>query len=112
MAVHIFGAEEFPSLNDQKRGVVYGRLFCPNEEGALDGCWVDLMKGQNLQNMLLKLKIQNETLPRENVFFSDFVAIEDSASSLCTSITNITREGFSSQSGIGNGLETIIDLET
>ena len=112
MAEHVFGAERSPSLYDQKRGVEYGELICPNDEDVLSECWLHLVKGQNLQNLFLKLKIQNETLPREYVFLSDFVGIEDSASSVCTSITNITREGFTSQSGVGNGLETIIDLET
>ena len=46
------------------------------------------------------------------MFYSSFVEVEDSGSSLCTSITNISREGFISQSGVGNGMETIIDLET
>ena len=65
-----------------------------------------------MQNLFLKLKVQNETMAAESIFYSDFVAIEPSGSSLCTSITNITRAGFTSQSGVGNGMETIIDLET
>ena len=110
MAEHVFGAEGFSALYDQIRGVWYGALFCP-DEGNLT-CWIPFIKGQNLQHLFLKLKIQNETLQAENIFESYFVDIEDSGSSLCTGITNITREGFTSQSGVGNGMETIIDLET
>ena len=111
MAEHVFVIDRFPVLLDQFRGVeYYGALFCP-DEGHLE-CWLNFMRGQNVQNLFLKLKVQNETFAAESIFYSDFVAIEPSGSSLCTSITNISREGFTSQSGVGNGLETIIDLET
>ena len=95
---------------DQINGVWYGELICPNADDF--ECLVNIVKGQNMQNLFLKLKIQDEILPAENISFSDFIGVEPSGSSLCTSITNISREGFTSQSGVGNGLETIIDLET
>ena len=110
MAEHIFGAGEFPALFDQINGVWYGELMCPNAHDF--ECLVNVVKGQNMQNLFLKLKIQDEILPAENISYSDFIGVEPSGSSLCTSITNISREGFTSQSGVGNGLETIIDLET
>ena len=110
MAEHIYEAGGFAALYDQISGVSYGASFCP-DVGDLE-CWIPFLKGQNLQNIFLKLKIQDEMLPAENMFYSSFVEVEDSGSSLCTSITNISREGFISQSGVGNGMETIIDLET
>ena len=112
MAEHVFGGQGFPALFDQLNGLEYGQVFCPNEKDVTGECWISLVKGQNLANLILKLKIQNETLPDENIFFSEFVGVEASGSAVCTSITNITREGFTSQSGVGNGMETIIDLET
>ena len=113
MAEYVFGAEGFPTLYDQIGGVLYGAFICPNEGPLATACWIPILKGQNLQHLFLKLKIQNETFkPAENIFDSDFVGIEDSGSSLCASITDITREGFTTQSGVGNGIETIIDLET
>ena len=110
MAEHVIGAEGFSTLYDQISGVWYGALACPDETNL--ECWMYFMKGQNLEHLFLKLKIQNETLPGEQIFDSTFVAVESSGSLLCTSITNISREGYTSQSGVGNGLETIIDLET
>ena len=110
MAEHIYEAGGFAALFDQISGVSYGESFCP-DVGDLE-CWIPFLKGQNMQNFFLKLKIQDEILPAENMFYSSFVEVEDSGSSLCTSITNISREGFISQSGVGNGMETIIDLET
>ena len=113
MAEHVFGEDGLPLLFDQLSGVKpYGALFCPDEEDL--ECRLSLVKGQNLQNLFLKLTIQGQTLPPETIFSSSFVAVEASGSllTLCTSITNITRVGFTSQSGVGNGIETIIDLET
>ena len=112
LAENVFGGSEvFPTLFDQINGIKsYGGRFCPDEENV--ECWIPFLKGQNLQNLFLKLKMQNSLLPAEDIFSSSFVDVEPSGSSLCTSITNITREGFESQSGVGNGMETIIDLET
>ena len=95
------------SWQEQKRGVEdYG--VCQVNDTK---CWFSFVKGQNFISLFLKLKIQDEILAG-NIFFSDFVDIEKSGTSLCTSITNITRETGESQSGVGNGIETIIDLET
>ena len=62
--------------------------------------------------MVLKLKIQ-EKLVEGNVFYgSSSVTVEQSSgTSLCISI-DPSKEGYKSQSGIGNGIEAIIDLET
>ena len=106
MAENVIGSDGFLTLYDQISGVWYGDCK-ENLE-----CWIYFMKGQNLEHLFLKLKIQSETLPGDKIFYSSFVAVESSGSLLCTSITNISREGFTSQSGVGNGLETIIDLET
>ena len=87
----------------------YSWQICPQNKTK---CLVSLTMGQNLGSMLLMLKIQNETL-RENIFLmSDSVwPVESSGSTYCVGI-DISQEGYGSKSGVGNGIEAIIDLET
>ena len=75
MAEHVFGGQGFPALFDQLNGLEYGQVLCPNEKDVSDECWIGLVKGQNLENLILKLKIQNETLPEENIFPNEICII-------------------------------------
>ena len=89
------------------RDYTYG--LCP--QNNID-CLISLAMGQNLFSMFTKLKIQNESVKRKIFRNSDSTYLEFSTGTyLCVSI-DIAREGYPSQSGVGNGIETIIDLET
>ena len=99
------------AIVEQRKGaLMFGSHLCPNNDDQ--HCLLSIMKVQNFLSMVLKLKIQ-EKLVEGNVFFgSSSVTVEQSSgTSLCISI-DPSKEGYKSQSGIGNGIEAIIDLET
>ena len=73
-------------------------------------CLVKLSMGQSLLDMFLKLRIQNYTIPGD-IFRSYAVYPEESGTSKCVSI-KVAYDEYESQSGVMNGVETIIDLET
>ena len=98
------------SLESQIRSTFgYASLFCP--EHNFD-CLLSVVMGQTLFSMFTKLKIQNESVKghifkNSNSTYPEF----SSGTYFCVSI-DIANEGYPSQSGVGNGIESIIDLET
>ena len=103
-------AESSAIVEQRKGALMFGPHLCPNNDDQ--HCLLSIMKVQNFLSMVLKLKIQ-EKLVEGNVFYgSSSVTVEQSSgTSLCISI-DPSKEGYKSQSGIGNGIEAIIDLET
>ena len=73
-------------------------------------CLLKLSMGQNLLDMFLKLRFQGHTIPGD-IFRSYAVYPEESGTSKCVTI-KVAYDGYESQSGVMNGVETIIDLET
>ena len=86
----------------------YTWWICP--QNNID-CLMSMAMGQNLESMFTKLKIQNESV-NGNIFYSNSTYLEFSSGTYFCVRIDIAREGYSSQSGVGNGIETIIDLET
>ena len=87
----------------------YAGYICPDLK---DWCLAKLAMGQNLIEMLLTLKVQGK--PVEGNVFGNSNAIypeESGTSSICVTIS-LADVGIRSKSGVGNGIETIIDLET
>ena len=98
------------SLEKQIRSTLgYAKWFCP---GNNFDCLLSVAMGQNLFSMFTKLKIQNESV-KGNIFQNSNSTYPEFSSGtyFCASI-DIANEGYPSQSGVGNGVETIIDLET
>ena len=73
-------------------------------------CLLKLSMGQNLLDMFLKLRFQGHTIPGD-IFRSYAVYPEESGTSKCVTI-KVAYDGYESQSGVMNGVETIVDLET
>ena len=98
------------SLGNQIDSILsYARGVCP--ENSYD-CLLSVAMGQNLFSTFTKLRIQNESVngdifKNSNSTYPEF----SSGTFLCVSI-DVANEGYPSQSGVGNGIETIIDLET
>ena len=107
---HMFNSDSITdALDAQVFGSMYGAAFCKDHEDIV--CWRHVLMGPNLETMLLRLKIQNES-NIFNMFDSYSVDVEKSSgTSFCINI-NIANESYPSQSGVGNGIEVVIDLET
>ena len=86
----------------------YSQFICSISS---NGCFYRLTMGQNLMDMILKLKIQGKTVEGNVYANSEATFPEESGTSICTSIS-AAEEGYKSLSGVRNGVETIIDLET
>ena len=71
-----------------------------------------IAKGQNLIMMLLSLRIRGEVLSENPFKASKSVNAESSTGTTFCIAVDISNEGFSSRSGVGNGIEMIVDLET
>ena len=102
----------FESLADNleiERQFNYSAWFCPQTSLP---CHLAVMMGQNLFSMFTTLKIQSVPV-KGNVFLNSNSTHPQISSGtfLCAKI-DIASGGFSSQSGVSNGIETIIDLET
>ena len=113
-AAEIFDTLAYSFWNDTAFGqqinatLAYAYYICPDLK---DGCLVRLAMGQNLIEMLLTLKVQGKHV-EGNVFEADALYPEESGtSSICVKIS-LADVGIRSKSGVGNGIETIIDLET
>ena len=100
-----------PALNEafeaQVRNSLYAKDFCPND--ADEVCWIRIMAGPNLENMLIRLAIRNKD-PIFHMHDSDNVEMEISSGTF--SCININNKAVPSQSGVKNGIEAVIDLET
>ena len=100
-----------PALNETFEAHVqnsgYAKKFCPND--ADDMCWFRIMAGPNLENMLIRLAIRNK-YPIFHMHDSDNVEMEISSGTF--SCININNKAVPSQSGVKNGIEAVIDLET
>ena len=107
-------------FNELYAALPYAGFICPelgdttnltvlfSEMSDLSFMWlVKLSMGQNLLSMFLKLRIQGYTIPGD-IFRSD---PEESGTSKCVTI-KVAYDGYESQSGVMNGVETIVDLET
>ena len=86
----------------------YSQFMCSTSS---NGCFYRLAMGQNLMDMILKLKIQGKTVEGNVYANSEATFPEESGTSICTSIS-AAEEGYKSLSGVQNGVETIIDLQT
>ena len=93
----------------QAYGSLYAKDFCPDLED--DVCWTHLMMGPNLENMLMRLTIQYKN-PIFDMSESGSVGMEISSGTFYCININIANENAPSQSGSGNGIEAVIDLET
>jgi hypothetical protein len=92
----------------------YGDEVCDENQKLLDGetdpCWERLVMGQNFEAMLVKLKIQNVTVPQ--LFNSTSLNIKSTtATSYCAEVKPDATM-FPVRSGVGNGVEILVDLET
>ena len=101
-------SSEFDDLIKQFPDYVFN--ICTNNSYA---CWSKLNQGQNFYSFITKLKIQGKTLDTENLFQSgSSVSVElTSGSNYCPSITPDPID-FPIRSGVGNGVEILLDLET
>ena len=88
----------------------YVLSFCSNNSYA---CWSKLIQGQNFYSMIINLKIQGEALEDGDLLQEGSpVSVElTSGSNYCPSITPDSVQ-FPIRSGIGNGVEILLDLET
>ena len=87
----------------------YAKTFCPDRLD--DVCWSHLIMGPNLDNMLVRLTIQSKN-PIFETTDSESLGMEISSGTFyCTNI-DIANESTPVQSGVGNGIEAVIDLET
>ena len=93
----------------QANGSWYAKDFCPDFYD--DVCWTHLMMGPNLDNMLIRLTIQNKK-PIFEMSESGSVGMEISSGKFYCINIDIANENALSQSGAGNGIEAVIDLET
>ena len=77
-------------------------------------CIIKLTQGQNFESMLMGLTVQNETFSSMTLTssqISPFTVEQASATSLCAKIQPDQKK-FLIKSGIGNGIEILLDLET
>ena len=89
----------------------YAKSFCPDHECNSFSFLLALAIGQNLLDMFLKVKVSNNTINRDTLFNSGATYPELSGTSLCATISPF--EGyFPIQTGVLNGIEAILDLET
>ena len=93
----------------QANGSWYAKDFCPDFYD--DVCWTHLMMGPNLDNMLIRLTIQNKN-PIFDMSESGSVGMEISSGTFYCINIDIANENAPSRSGSGNGIEAVIDLET
>ena len=87
----------------------YAKTFCPDPLD--DVCLTHLIMGPNLDNMLVRLTIQSKNPIFEMADFESLGVEISSGTFFCINI-NIANESYPSQSGVGNGIEVVIDLET
>ena len=87
----------------------YAKTLCPDPLD--DVCWTHLTMGPNLDKMLVRLTIQSKN-PIFEMADSDSLGVEISSGTFFCININIANEGTSVQSGVGNGIEAVIDLET
>ena len=98
-----------PALAEEiNASLPYSQFICSTSS---NGCFYRLAMGQNLMDMILKLKIQGKTVEGNVYANSEATFPEESGTSICTSIS-AAEEGYKSLSGVQNGVEAIIDLET
>ena len=92
---------------------LYGEYVCPTSQlvdNETDPCWERLVMGQNFESMLLKVKITNETLTQ--LFNStSLMVVPSTATTYCVEVAP-DHDIFPLRSGVGNGVELLIDLET
>ena len=89
----------------------YAESFCPDHECKSFSFLLALAIGQNLLDMFLKLKVSGNMINRDALFNSGATYPELSGTSLCATISPF--EGcFPIQTGVLNGIEAILDLET
>ena len=88
----------------------YGLSICSNNSYA---CWLKLIRGQNFHSMITDLKIQGEHLEDVDLFQKGSpVSVElTSGSNYCPSISPDSVQ-FPIRSGVRNGVEILLDLET
>jgi len=101
-------SSEFDDLTNQFPD--YGFSICTNNSYA---CWSKLNQGQNFYTLITKLKIQGQTVDNKNLFQNgSSVSVElTSGSDYCPSITPDPTD-FPIRSGVSNGVEILLDLET
>ena len=99
---------DFADLLKQVPYYVYG--LCSNDSYQ---CWSKLIQGQNFYSMITNLKIQGETFKDVDLFQEGSpVSVElTSGSNYCPSIKPDSVR-FPIRSGVGNGVEILLDLET
>ena len=99
---------DFPDLLKQVPYYVY--RLCSNDSYQ---CWSKLTQGQNFYTMITSLKIQGEPFENVDLFQEGSpVSVElSSGSNYCPSITPYSAQ-FPIRSGLGNGVEILLDLET
>ena len=89
----------------------YAKSFCRDHECKSFSFLLALAIGQNLLDMFLKVKVSNNTINRDELFETGATYPELSGTSLCATISPF--EGyFPIQTGVLNGIEAILDLET
>ena len=93
----------------QVNGILYAKDFCPDLDDTV--CWTRLMMGPNLEKMLIRLTIQDKK-PLFEMSESGSVGMEISSGTFYCINIDIANENAPSQSGSGNGIEAVIDLET
>ena len=98
------------SLENQINSTLgYPHWLCPQNN---INCLISAAMSQNLFSMFTKLRIQNESV-KGNIFKnSNSTYLESSSGTYLCACIDIANEGYPSQSGVGNGIETIVDLET
>ena len=89
--------------------LTFASQLCHDQDLA---CKFAISKGQNLITMLLALKIQGKNLPENPFKASSSVSVEKSAATTFCIGVNASSQGLPSRSGVGNGIEMIVDLET
>ena len=99
---------DFADLLKQVPYYVYG--LCSNDSYR---CWSTLTQGQNYYTMITNLKIQGKPLKNVDLFQEGSpVSVElSSGSNYCPSIIPDSGQ-FPIRSGVGNGVEILLDLET
>ena len=111
-------------FNELYAALPYAGFICPelgdttnltvlfSEMSDLSFMWlVKLSMGQNLNGMFLKLRIQDNNIPGDIFRSFDAVYPEQSGTTICVTV-KVAFEGYESRSGVMNGVETIVDLET
>ena len=77
------------------------------------GCPGKLLRGPNFESMMMQVKIQNTTIMSDALFTEDSgLSVEVStATSYCVKVLPDPNK-FPIRSGVGNGVEILLDLET